>query len=332
MNDAPSFTAGANQTVAEDSGAQTVAVWATAISAGAGERSRPDADLQRDRQHEPGAVQRGPVGLARRARSRYTPAAGAVGTATITLTLQDNGGTANGGVDTSAPQTFTITITDVNDAPSFTAGANQTVLEDSGAQTVAGWATASAPGPADEAGQTVTFNVTGNTNPALFSVAPAVSPAGTLTYTPAANATGTATITLTLQDNGGTANGGVDTSAPQSFTITVTGVNDAPSFTAGANPSSAEDAGPVTVNPWATAISAGPPNEAGQTLTFLVTGNTNPALFSAAPGGVIGRGADLHERAQRLRHGDDHAGGCRTTAARRTAAWTRRRRRRSRSR
>jgi hypothetical protein len=31
--------------------------------------------------------------------------------------LHDNGGTTNGGVDTSAPQTFTITVTPVNDAP-----------------------------------------------------------------------------------------------------------------------------------------------------------------------------------------------------------------------
>ena len=32
------------------------------------------------------------------------------GSATLTLTLKDDGGTANGGVDTSAPQTFTITM------------------------------------------------------------------------------------------------------------------------------------------------------------------------------------------------------------------------------
>ena len=36
-----------------------------------------------------------------------------------------------------------------------------------------------------------------------------------------ANASGSATVTVTLQDNGGTARGGVDTSAPQTFTITV---------------------------------------------------------------------------------------------------------------
>ena len=82
--------------------------------------------------------------------------------------------------------------------------------------------------PPLEGGQAVTFVVTGNTNPALFSTPPAVSTTGTLTYTPAANASGTATITLVLQDDGGTANGGVDTSAPQEFSITVTAVADPP--------------------------------------------------------------------------------------------------------
>ena len=98
-----------------------------------------------------------------------------------------------------------------------------------------------------------------------------MSSTGVLTYTSAPNVFGSADITLVLQDSGGTANGGVNTSAPQMFTITVTPVNDAPSFAAGANPSSAEDAGPVTVNPWATAISRGPADEAAQTLTFVVT-------------------------------------------------------------
>ena len=50
----------------------------------------------------------------------FDPAPGQVGVATITLTLSDNGVP----VATSAAQTFTITITDVNDAPSFTVPAN----------------------------------------------------------------------------------------------------------------------------------------------------------------------------------------------------------------
>jgi Ca2+-binding RTX toxin-like protein len=51
-----------------------------------------------------------------------------------------------------------------------------------------------------------------------------------LTYTPAPNANGTATVTLRIKDNGGTDNGGVDAGAAQSFTITVNAVNDAPTI------------------------------------------------------------------------------------------------------
>ena len=44
---------------------------------------------------------------------------------------------------------------------------------------------------------------------------------GTLTYTAAVDGNGTATVTVVLMDDGGTANGGVDTSAPQSFDVVV---------------------------------------------------------------------------------------------------------------
>jgi hypothetical protein len=109
----------------------------------------------------------------------------------------------------------------VNDAPSFVKGANQTVRQGAGAQAVTGWATAISPGPANESGQTLTFNVT-TAQPDLFAVQPTVDVSGTLRYAPAADALGPATVTVTLKDNGGTANGGVDTSAPQTFGITIT--------------------------------------------------------------------------------------------------------------
>src|SRR4029078_8764886 len=112
------------------------------------------------------------------------------------------------GVDTSAPQTFTITVNAVNDAPAFTKGGNQTVNEDAGAQSVTGWATVLSTGPPDESAQLLDFLVTSD-NSALFSSPPAVSAAGTLSYTPAANANGSATVTVRIHDNGGTANGGV---------------------------------------------------------------------------------------------------------------------------
>jgi hypothetical protein len=281
VNDAPSFTKGADQTVLENAGPQTVNPWATAVSAGPPDESTQTLTFQVTGNTNAALFAAGPA-VSSTGVLTYTPATNTFGTATITLVLKDNGGTANGGVDTSAAQTFVINVTNVNQPPSFTKGPDVTVLEDAGPQTISPWATAISPGPG-EGTQTVTFMVTGDTNAALFSTAPAVSPTGVLTFTAAANANGTATITLVAKDNGGTANGGVDTSAPQTFVINVTAVDDAPSFTKGADQTVLENAGPQTVSPWATAISAGPPDESGQTLTFQVTGNTNAALFSAGP-------------------------------------------------
>ena len=131
----------------------------------------------------------------------------------------------------SADRTFTITINPVNDAPSFTLTSATSSNEDAGAQSVANFATAISPGPADEAGQAVSLVVAGNTNPALFAVGPSIDASGRLTYTAAANASGTATITVHAHDNGGTGDGGIDNSADQTFIITVNPVNDAPAAT-----------------------------------------------------------------------------------------------------
>jgi hypothetical protein len=148
------------------------------------------------------------------------------GSDTLNITTNDNGNTGSGGALT-ATSSVGISVTAVNDAPSFTVGGTQNALEDSGAHTVNGFATGISPGPADEAGQTVNF-LTSNDNNALFSVGPAIDASGNLTYTLAANANGSATVTVQLHDNGGTANGGVDTSAAQTFVINAAPVNDAP--------------------------------------------------------------------------------------------------------
>src|SRR5439155_781678 len=143
-----------------------------------------------------------------------------------------DGGTANGGVDTSAVQTFTITVNFVNDRPTFTASDPPAVNEGSGANSVTGFATGFNPGgapDANEAAQKVKQYIVSNvSNPALFAVLPAVDNAGNLTYTLNNNVSGTSTFDVQVQDNGGTANGGIDTSAPQTFTITVNLVNDQP--------------------------------------------------------------------------------------------------------
>jgi hypothetical protein len=122
-----------------------------------------------------------------------------------------------------------VTVSGINSPPSFSAGPSQSVLEDAGAQTVPGWASSISPGPPDEASQTISFLVA-TTNDGLFGAGglPAVSPDGTLTYTSASNATGSATVTVRARDDGGVAGGGADTSPPQSFTISVAPVNDPP--------------------------------------------------------------------------------------------------------
>ena len=71
----------------------------------------------------------------------YTPAPNANGSSNVTVTVRTTAAPTNDGVDTSAHQTFAITVTPVNDAPSFTKGANQSLFEDTGAQSIAGWAT-----------------------------------------------------------------------------------------------------------------------------------------------------------------------------------------------
>jgi hypothetical protein len=114
-----------------------------------------------------------------------------------------------------------ITINAVNDVPSFVKGADQIVNANGGAQTVNNWATAVVAGPADEvATQTLNFAVSNNSNTS-FTVQPAIDASGNLTYTPSGNFAGKVTVTVALNDNGGTANGGVDQSAAQTFIISI---------------------------------------------------------------------------------------------------------------
>ena len=286
VNDVPSFTVGAPQTALEDSGAQTVSNFVTAISAGTNDSGQTVDFLVSN--NNPSLFGTQPT-ISASGTLTYTLAANANGTATVTVAIHDNGGTANGGVDTSANQTFTITITSVNDAPGFTKGPDQTVLEGVGAQTVTNWASNIIAGSGETIGavppaQTVEFQVSNN-NTGLFSVQPSVSPTGTLTYTPAANVNGSATVTVLIRDNGGTANGGVEVSAAQTFTITITAVNSEPSFVIPPVPDRHqtvfEDSGAQSVSNFATAISAGT-NDSGQTVEFLVS-NNNSSLFSAQP-------------------------------------------------
>jgi M6 family metalloprotease-like protein len=141
----------------------------------------------------------------------YTPAANTNGLDSFVIQVADS----RGGTNTV---TVNVAINPVNDMPSFTKGTSPTVANDAGAQTLAGWAAAISDGD-PEIVQSLTFGVTTTSN-ALFSVLPAISPTGTLAFTPAVGAGGTATVSVTLTDDA-TAGGAALASSPQAFTITV---------------------------------------------------------------------------------------------------------------
>ena len=174
---------------------------------------------------------------------KFAPAANANGNsyANFTFQVQDNGGTANGGVDTSVtPNTISFNVTSVNDAP-LAANKTITTLEDTSytfAATDFGFsdpndtpANALLAVKIDSLPAAGTLTDNGVAITAGQSVTVADITAGLLKFAPAANANGAsyANFTFQVQDNGGTANGGVDTSvAPNTITFNVTSVNDAP--------------------------------------------------------------------------------------------------------
>ncbi len=174
----------------------------------------------------------------------FTPAGDTSGTgyASFTFQVQDDGGTANGGVDLDpTARTMTVDVASVNDSPT---GADNTVatLEDTAyVFTAADFGFTDVDGNAFSAVRIATLPGAGTlTNNGVavsagqFISAPDIA-AGLLLFTPAADASGTgyASFTFQVQDDGGTANGGLDLDpTARTMTVDVTSVNDAP---AGAN-------------------------------------------------------------------------------------------------
>ena len=149
----------------------------------------------------------------------YTPNANANGTDRFQVTATD-------GTQTSLAAEVTLTILPVNDAPSFTLGSTDLTATPGESVTLSAFATGISAGPSNESSQTTTFTVTTNNN-SLFATLPSLTEDGTLTYALAPDAAGSATVTLLLQDNGGTANGGV-ASTSKSFTITASSETETP--------------------------------------------------------------------------------------------------------
>ncbi len=173
-----------------------------------------------------------------------TPAPNMNGTATITLTVSDGTLTAS--------SSFLLTVTAVNDAPTITNMANRSINEDTNTGAIA-----FSIGDAETAATSLVVT-RASSNLALVPLANVVlagtGASRTVTITPAADLSGTATITVTVSD-------GVLT-ATDTFLLTVTAVNDTPTITDIANRTIDED-----TNTGAVAFTIGDVDTALATLT-----------------------------------------------------------------
>ncbi len=114
----------------------------------------------------------------------------------------------------------TLNITGINDPPILTAEDPPGFGVNAGPILITPWASVNAGAPNEE-GQGVTLFVSDVTNPDLFAVSPAVDSSGNLTFSPAPEAIGSSNFTVLAVDDGGVADGGQDTSQPQTFLITI---------------------------------------------------------------------------------------------------------------
>lgn len=169
------------------------------------------------------------------------------GTATISVSVTDTNGAA-------VTNSFLLTVAAVNDPPTLNALTNLVILEDAPLQTVP--LTGISAGPSNEL-QILTFTASsGNSNVIEnLSVAYTNSQAtGFLTFVPAANATGTVTLTIRADDGGGSNN-----LVTRTFDVQIDPVNDAPTISVITNRTTLEDTAlgpiPFTIGDVETAVS-----------------------------------------------------------------------------
>src|SRR5205085_1929079 len=149
-----------------------------------------------------------------------TPAANANGSTAFSFQVQDDGGTANGGVnlDQSA-NTLTVNITSVNDAPAGTDGSVTTLEDTAKVLTAANFGfTDTNDSPANALAAVEITTLPGSGSLALNGVAVTAGQlvsvadinAGLLVYTPAANANGSTAFSFQVQYDCATPYGGVN--------------------------------------------------------------------------------------------------------------------------
>lgn len=216
----------------------------------------------------------------------FQPAPGQSGSVTVTVIVTDPG--LDGDFMTLADnlsysQDFLVTVNPINDPPTInTITSPNAILEDAGQQTINLTGLASG-----DPGQV--FQVTATSgNPTLIASITVnhtgSNSTGTLNYAPAANQSGSATITVTVTDGGldnNVATTGDNLSVSTTFNVQVNPVNDNPTLNSlGGTYDLSEDAGLQILN--LTGISAG----GGETQPVAITVESlNPGLI---PTPVVG--------------------------------------------
>ena len=196
------------------------------------------------------------------------------------VTLHDDGGTDNGGVNVSIAHALNLIILPVNDAPSFTMDPSVEVEEDSG-QSVIRVAYNMSTGNEYELDQNVSFALVHRDGVSgLLADTPTMTTNGSLYLTVSPDQYGTVEYNVTLVDDGGTERHGVNESAAQVISVHVLPVNDAPTFEAVPRFEVWEDSG-TTLAQVATNISTGNAFEYDQNVSFSATfaGGDNFTLF-----------------------------------------------------
>lgn len=262
VNAAPTLNPIANGTIPEDAGAQTLTL--TGISGGDPE---PQVLTVTARSGNPALIPNPSVVYTSpnaTAVLTFAPQPNASGSAVITVLVGDGGASNN-----ITTRTFNVTVTDVNDAPTLDPIANQTALDLAGPQTVS--LTGIGSGAANEA-QTLAVTATAD-NPALVRdlrvTYTSPNATGTLAYTPVPDADGTATVTVQVQDDGGT-----NATVTRRFTVTVR--RSMPTLDPIADQFVAEDTRPFRVP--LSGISAGGASNVALTVTAT---SSNPNLVTA---------------------------------------------------
>jgi hypothetical protein len=181
----------------------------------------------------------------------------------VSVLLRDSGGTAFGGRDT-AEQWFVLRVLPLSlpqlrgptqvrvpqapvDVPAVFPSAYQITLGNKTLSTQ------------------LSLSVSNISNPSLFTVLPAISDTGSLTFTPRAQLSGASVMRVSI------ARGSGMQSASISLTIFVDSINDPPSFSVISTVTVTQGSGRVRIPNVAREISAGPPDEAWQIVTFSVS-------------------------------------------------------------